>query len=265
MASLERLDFGPGSDSDLENEEEEDLNMFGFWKDGLVPMNADETAELLREAQEMNAMPLAMPNGKEDTQKTNGSNALNGVLKEEKKKKKKKAEKEEGVPDFDLEEPEFVPSKKTKSARPKPSSDALDIFGEPTALSSLDSEDKAARKKSLKFHTSRIEQTSARREKARGGAIGGDDDIPYREREKEKELRLKKETERRRRLDGEDLEDGESFGENDTKKKAKKRPREDDEDEAMDIDGYYELIKRQKKEAKRQKQAKYDSDKAAEK
>jgi len=239
MSSLERLDFGPNSDDEEGGEDDEGDDdgeeMFSFWKgDDLVDMEEDEYAELLREAREINGSPskegkAIRSNGVENVHAPSEEKKRKKDKKEKKEKKdkkEKKAEKEKDKkPVFDLEEPEFVPSGKSKGSK---SAKVQDItpFGEYTSLDTVDAMDKQARKKSLRFHTSRIESASSRREKIRGGAVGGDDDIPYRERDREKEARLKRETEKQRGKGGEDLEDVSM----DDVHISKKRPREEVEE-----------------------------------
>ncbi|KXN88204.1 hypothetical protein AN958_07663 [Leucoagaricus sp. SymC.cos] len=166
------------------------------------------------------------------------------------------------TPIFDLEEPEFAPPSKP-STRSRIHSDLDDAYGEATRLQSVDAADKSARKKSLRFHTSKIESTSARRQGARSQAMGGDDDIPYRERQKEKEARLLREAKNRiQRQGGEDLDDS-----GPPEHKPEKRRRNDDsdgEDNSDDPDGYYELVRKKTKESKEQKKAKYEATRATE-
>ena len=235
----------------------------------------DELTELLRDAQLQSPEPKDLDNTKEKAKKKKGKE---GKEEGRKKKKEKKLDKKtKGV--FDLVEPDFVPS----SSNPKPSASATQItdiplslsaYGESTALDPIDAEDKSARKRSLRFHTSKIESTAARRAHARNAASGGDDDIPYRERSKEREARLKREAEARLKKglpgqSGDDLEDVEmKGGDEDEKGKGKKRRREemeeDDNDSDAGGDGYYELVKRQKKDTKEKKKAEYEAEKAAE-
>ncbi|KIM43375.1 hypothetical protein M413DRAFT_444202 [Hebeloma cylindrosporum] len=159
------------------------------------------------------------------------------------------------APVFDLVEPEFV-SSKSSSARHRPVDDAFDAYGESTALHSVDAADKTARKKSLRFHTSKIESASARRQGARNQAAGGDDDIPYRERRKEKDARLVREAAIRAKnevgvpLDNEDPEP----------QAGQKRSRNDAEDGegAESPDDYYELVKKRSKEEKTKKKEEYE-------
>jgi U3 small nucleolar RNA-associated protein 3 len=177
-------------------------------------------------------------------------------------------------PVFDLEEPEFVPSKSSSSTRPHlatPSSS----YGEPTALDYADTEDKSARRKTLRFHTSRIESASRRRESARSGALGGDDDLPWRDMRREKQqakddLAAKQ---NRRGQGGDDLgdpdaPDSEQDNATHAAGKGKKRQRDDDDGkengEAEEgPDGYYELVKKQKREAKQEKKAAYEAQRAS--
>lgn len=73
---------------------------------------------------------------------------------------------------FDLVEPEFVPS--TRAGTRAGDNEKLDAYGEATALSMADDADKKSRKRSLRFHTSKIETSARRREEGReklGGAL----------------------------------------------------------------------------------------------
>lgn len=143
---------------------------------------------------------------------------------------------------FDLVEPEFKSSKGLSSLR---SDTAIaDAYGEATVLQEADAADKDVRKKSLRFHTSKIEGASARRQGARNAALGGDDDIPYRDRRKEKPVKHQR---------GADLDNEEP------EPKTKKEVVQDDEGESDGADGYYELIKRTSKERKEKKKAEYEA------
>ncbi|KAF8587581.1 hypothetical protein K439DRAFT_810748 [Ramaria rubella] len=164
---------------------------------------------------------------------------------------------------FDLIEPEFVPSKRTSS---RIDDNGVEAYGEATVLSMTDDADKKARKRSLRFHTNKIETSARRREEGRE-KLGGDDDIPYRERQKEKEARVRRELERKRGQGGDDL-DGEVDDEVGLEKvtaspASGKRKRLDANDHDVlsgeeDEDGYYELVKRAKKEKKEVKKREYD-------
>ncbi|KAF9013454.1 Sas10 C-terminal domain-containing protein [Cyathus striatus] len=201
-------------------------------------MDAEELADLLRDAEEAIKPPKA----------------------EKPPKKKRKSSKEEAnAPVFDLEEPEFMPARKSMSHSLV---DTSDTFGEASQLHQADAADKSSRKKSLRFHTSKIESTSAKRQGARNQASGGDDDIPYRERKKDREDRLAKEAKNRvKHQGGADLDDAEPV-----LRTAEKRRREDDsgdDDDENNAEGYYELVKKKSKEKKEQKKKEYGVAQAA--
>lgn len=249
LQTLEDLDFAV-IDSDDEDDEDEYTGMSiddiladgeKVWKfepdEGLDP---DELNDLLNDAQ----TPIVeAPRAKTE--------------KRPKKKRKTQAEAESRIvqPVFDLVEPEFV-SSKSPSTRHRTVDDTFDAYGESTALHSVDAADKTARKKSLRFHTSKIESASARRQGARNQAAGGDDDIPYRERRKEKDARLVKEAAIRAKnevgvpLDSEDPEP----------QAGQKRSRDNNEDDegGESPDDYYELVKKRSKEEKVKKKGEYE-------
>lgn len=182
------------------------------------------------------------------------------------KKRKTSKTKSTPAPAFDLVEPEFEPSRpSTSTLTGVPTSDA---YGDATTLTTTDIADKSARRHTLRFHTSRIESSAARRSGARA-ALGGDDDVPYRERDKQKDKREQKEREKRREggalgAGGEDLDDEEP----EPREKGKKRSREDGEGEeeaSMDVDaeGYYELVAKERKDRKEKKKKEHDEAKFA--
>lgn len=160
---------------------------------------------------------------------------------------------------FDLEEPTLpkagpskLPSSKSDKKRV---SKSFSGFGEATELDDTDIADKGVRRKALRFHTTKIENASARRQGARN-ALGGDDDVPYREKKKGKNSNLRKNL----GSGGDDL-DGE-----DPEPSMLKRAKQDavgDDDSMSDDDGYYALVKRQKKEERAAKKAKYEEEKEA--
>ncbi|KAJ7857693.1 Sas10 C-terminal domain-containing protein [Mycena olivaceomarginata] len=154
------------------------------------------------------------------------------------KKKRKTSTTSAPLPVFDLIEPEFTSS---TSAQHRPDS-STDAYGEATALQHADAADKSARRKSLRFHTSRIESASARRQGARSNAVGGDDDIPYRDTRKQQG----KVPQKLRGQGGEDLDESEPQA---------KIPDADTED----ADGYYELVNRKSKLKKELKKAEYEA------
>ncbi|KAH6911360.1 Sas10 C-terminal domain-containing protein [Coprinopsis sp. MPI-PUGE-AT-0042] len=177
-----------------------------------------------------------------------------------KKKRKVQKDSEPAKPIFDLEEPEFVPTKKKSSSR---TSADDDVYGEADFLQTADAADKSARKKTLQFHTSRIESASARRQSARNQAMGGDDDIPYRERQKQIALRAEQEAKKRlAQQGGEDLDDVEP------ELPSRKRIRDGDSDDGSTSEGgdsadeYYELVKKKSKQKKQKKKEEHEAARA---
>ena len=83
-----------------------------------------------------------------------------------------------------------LPIDNTQSASEEDDSD----FGEERYLTAQEAEEKAKRKKSLRFYTSQIAQKVNKRHNA-GRAAGGDNDVPYRERFKDRQARLTTEAE----------------------------------------------------------------------
>ena len=92
------------------------------------------------------------------------------------------------------------PTKKTSKASDLQQSGRLSAadddsdFGEETALAAHEAEEKAKRKKTLRFYTSQIAQKSNKRDTA-GRDAGGDMDLPHRERFKDRQARLNSEAE----------------------------------------------------------------------
>jgi U3 small nucleolar RNA-associated protein 3 len=188
------------------------------------------------------------------------------------KKKRKTSDDKNRQPIFDLVEPEFEAAPTSAKKRPAPAdTSSTDAFGEATFLQHVDATDKQARKKSLRFHVSRIESATARRQNARINAVGGDDDIPYRERRKEKEHRMEKERERKAGtlgMGGDDLDDVDPQI-TDASSRSKKRRRDvdvedDDDSNTAAAHGYYELVKRQAADKKSKKKIDYEEARAAE-
>ena len=238
LATLEDLDFAVSDSED--NEDDESVNMDDIladgeqvWrfddKEGLEP---NELAELLEDA---------------------SAKKLENRTQTPPKKKRKTTSQDHPQPVgpiFDLVEPQFVSS---KSSSHEPLAKDADAYGEMTALHFADLADKNVRKKSLRFHTSKIDSTSARRQGARNQALGGDDDLPYRQRKREKDAQLVKEAVKKvNNQGGDDLNDEDP----EPPRVGEKRSRQD-EDEA-DPDGYYELVKKKSKENKEKKKAEYE-------
>ncbi|KAF8964204.1 Sas10 C-terminal domain-containing protein [Flammula alnicola] len=250
LQTLEDLDFA-ASDSDSDDEDDFEDNSMGMddiladgeqvwgvdYEEGL---DSDELNDLLNDAKQPTESPKPQ--------------------KQKPPKKKRKTQVQEEIkmvtPVFDLVEPEFV-SSKPLSHRHHVGNDIVDAYGEAVALHSVDAADKTARKKSLRFHTSKIESASARRQGARNQMAGGDDDIPYRERKAEKEARLVKEAAiRAKNQVGAPLTDDDP-----EPQVGQKRSRTDDEDDegAESPDEYYELVKKKSKEEKIKKKEEYEA------
>jgi U3 small nucleolar RNA-associated protein 3 len=74
-------------------------------------------------------------------------------------------------------------------------------FGDETEMTAQERAEKARRRKTLRFYTSQIVQTSQRRGAA-GRDAGGDTDIPHRERWRDRQKRLAEEAEKRSKAKG---------------------------------------------------------------
>ncbi|KAI0632439.1 Sas10 C-terminal domain-containing protein [Trametes polyzona] len=299
LSTLEDLDFAASDDdeSDISGLSDSDLGS----EDGESAMDSDD---LMADAQALWAGNKLKKKGKgleqgelEDllrdahaamdvdaSDKPKKAKRKQKAAAEEPPKKKRKAadaRAEPVIPVFDLVEPELgepssssskLKSKAKAKASPSTIASADDVYGEASALDVADAADKQARKKSLRFHVARIESTAARRAGARAGAVGGDDDIPYRERKREKEARLAREVAKARdaAAAGADLDDADPEAEAEAAlgggKKAKKRRREESESgsDAEAEDGYYALVQRKSKEKKEKKKQEYEAARAAE-
>ncbi|KZT64929.1 hypothetical protein DAEQUDRAFT_677736 [Daedalea quercina L-15889] len=265
MSTLEDLDFGFSDDEDRGDElsqDEEDLkDAKALWlEEKLSRLEPDELRALLKEAD------LLTASNEQDESSAKRRPKASTQKSEEPPKKKRKISKGSAkstsvTPVFDLVEPE-LPQVQFAASTSRSGPSPTDVYGEATSLQAADAADKQARKKSLRFHAARVENTSARRQNARSNAMGGDDDIPYRARKKEKEARLAREAAKSRGQGGDDLDDAEP----EPRRRDKKRARDDDGDaeDGDSADGYYELVQRMSKERKEKKKAAYEAAKAAE-
>lgn len=242
LTTLEDLNLTEDDSEDEDEDEDDSMTWNDIMMDGEVIWNMnegldeDELRELLEDVESQKNLPKPQEPPK-------------------KKRKTSSTPAESTVPVFDLVEPEFSASKPS-SSRIRTASGVTDAYGEATSLQHADVADKTARKKSLRFHISKIESASARRQGARNQAAGGDDDLPYRERRKEKEARLAKEAAPKvKKQGGEDLDNTEP------EPKSEKQTEEQDyrDHESEEPDGYYELIKKKSKEKKDQKKAEYEA------
>ncbi|KAL8334707.1 hypothetical protein RB598_009114 [Gaeumannomyces tritici] len=132
-------------------------------------------------------------------------------------------------------------------------------FGDEDTLDARTAEDKAARKKSLRFYTSQIVQKAGKRAGA-GRDAGGDMDIPHRERLRDRQARLNAEAERRGQKSS---KHGEELGGDDDD--------DDDDQEALanevrdDEDGYYDMVAHGARQKKADKAARHEALQAANK
>jgi len=285
------------SDEDLElddEEEEEVFDLFNRTKGGKKKkprLESNELQELLRDAETDISDITPATNGAAFPGRKRKKSAKEPlpldqaeVISEPPKKKQKIDQDKDSrksakarVPVFDLVEPEFEYS----TSKPVPSSSVFDVadsFGEQTVLQSFDAADKKARKKSLRFHTSKIESGVTRRGKGVKNLMGGDDDIPYRERKKQKEIREARENAKKGKgLGGDDLSDGDpevgmdvdfaAFGDDFGRSELGRKRRLGDSGEGageLDPSQYYSLVERSAKEKKEKKKVEYDAAKAAE-
>lgn len=142
--------------------------------------------------------------------------------------------------------------KSKKSSRAVVEADDDSDFGEEESMDAKAAEEKAKRKKSLKFYTSQIAQKANKRADAGRGA-GGDEDLPYRERLRDRQARLNLEAEKRgKKLDeyGRGTALGGDSDDNDDQAAVADEVR-DDEDE------YYDMVAQTSKKRKDDKAAKY--------
>lgn len=260
VTTLEDLDFHLSeSDSGIGETEEEDSLVSDEEMDGSSgstlskryrkgsQLAFDDLAMLLREAEEA-AVSVK-------TQKKTKTTTLPRPPKEPPKKKRKISTAESATV-FDLEEPTYVPSKpRTSTLTPALGED--DAFGDAMVLGSADAADKKARRHTLRFHTSKIESASARRQFARL-SLGGDDDVPYRERRKEKEARAQREAQSGKHGQGGDDLNG-TEPESLVRATGKVNSDEGDESAEESVDGYYSLVQRQKREQRERKKLTYEA------
>ena len=272
--TLETLGVGQdvsGNDDDREGEEgewtdeaAEDGDLWSFIKK--KGLESGELAGLLEDAAVSTPTPSPSPSPPPSAF-ASSSKKPEPTQKARLKKKRKTSAAIQRGPVFDLLEPEYTrTSRKNKVVPVVDTVAATDPYGEVSALQHHDLSDKQARKKSLRFYVSRIESSASRRTNARTNALGGDDDIPYKERRKEREARLEKEKERRKEKGhlgggGDDLDDVDP--ETNKEEKNRKRKREmDDGDVEEDLNGavgYYDLVKQTTTAKKAQKMAEYEA------
>lgn len=276
--TLESLGVGQDvSDDDDDGEDEEDVLADEDGEDGdlwsLIKkkgLELGELADLLEDAAASTPSPSPSPPPLPSSKKPNPTKKEHAEKRPKNKKRKTPAadhnsdQRTHGLV-FDLVEPKFTrASRKDKVVPVVDTLASADPYGEVTALQYHDLADKRARKKSLRFYVSRIESSSSRRTNARTNALGGDDDIPYRERKKEREARLEKETERKKEkgrlgAGGDDLDDVDPEVSMEEKKRKRKRRLDDEDAEEDGANGYYDLVKQATTAKKARKKAEYEA------
>lgn len=262
-------------DEDDDELDEDDLGDFDdSWKE--AGLEEDELADLLADADGEDPYPdaiKAIPTKQSKSKaKANGAGDKKSKASREeaegKKKRVRKAKdgqsKESAKPIATfapLPEPAFYSSSsKNKSSRPISAAD--DTLGDATALLDADATDKERRTKSLRFHTSKIASTSARRAAARAQRSGGDDDVPYRDRQKARDAALRKNSAASQN-GGEDLDPSGGVEWSESEKKRAREVREDSpEVDDRSAGEYYDLVKRRKTEKQAEKEAAHEERRA---
>lgn len=175
-----------------------------------------------------------------------------------------------GIADLvNQEDHEELSTKKRRRINPQ-DIEHSDVYGEPTALTTSDSADKEAKRRSLKFHTGQIDARDARQAKA----LQGDVDIPYRDRERSRVAVANANANRAAKMNGAPMLstelDGGDWGEDDSR----------DWQDVMDASGearasanvgkdnddteYYDLIAHGRKAERRARKEQYDEQRASE-
>jgi U3 small nucleolar RNA-associated protein 3 len=259
---------GGMGDMDEDEDDEDEDDGFDFdeaWKG--AGLEEDELDDLLADAEDEDMSSdeveaLVVKPKKVKKSKTKGDES-GKKTKSKKSKDKEVVSEPEPTPIASftpLAEPAFKSSKSKKSHSLSADDDTL---GDATSLLDADASDKERRTKSLRFHTSKIASTSNRRAAARAQRLGGDEDVPYRDRQKARDAALRKNS--GGQDGGEDL-DGTEWTESD--KKRAREVRDEAGDDLGDGDGegvddgageYYDLVKRRKTEKIEEKEAAHEA------
>jgi U3 small nucleolar RNA-associated protein 3 len=270
LAKMREEGMGEDDEDELDGiQEMEDDDFEDFddsWKG--AGLDEDELAGLLADAGEDENMSeeeevAPVKAKKVKTKSTKEDKKAKTKTAEDGKKKRVRKVKEpapEPIANFTpLAEPSFYSSKKSKSPRTLSADD--DTLGDATSLLDADASDKERRTKSLRFHTSKIASTSNRRAAARQQRLGGDEDVPYRDRQKARDAALRKNSSAAAQDGGEDLDGGE-WSESDKKRAREVRDEVGEDDAGGDDDGageYYDLVKRRKTEKIEEKEAAHEA------
>lgn len=317
----------PSTNGGLSQDDMDEMQMLsqgsgGSEDEDLGDLDEDELADLMADADDSsgkeNAAPVKAKKGAKQKRRSKDDDGDEDAdhTEEAKPKQKKKATKKEagkkkvkkpepvaplaaGLADLDDEPALQVKLKKKgsagSSAAKNPfavSADATKFddatFGELSELSSIESAERAARKRSLQFHASAIESKALQRAKAAKERQSGDADIPYRDRERSRAgveaTKAAREAKLQQQLNGGmgkdialDGQDG--WGDADEKdwrdvmgqpmesSSGSRRPGGDDHDDDDDHDDaadYYDLVTSSRKRARAEAKAEYDDARNAE-
>ncbi|PWN24765.1 hypothetical protein BDZ90DRAFT_282092 [Jaminaea rosea] len=165
-------------------------------------------------------------------------------------------------------------SRGSASRKSKPTLiDDGDAYGEATSLTASELADKAAKKKSLRFYTGQMDAKEARRGQAARDRMGGDADIPYRDRERSRQGVEQAKAAREGKTNGkaDAALDGEDWGEGDSRDWREVMGQKGASDAGTtagaagddDDDDYYDLITSSRREAKRAKKESHDAERDA--
>lgn len=199
------------------------------------------------------AIDMIQPNGEQTTKKSRKERLRDASIEEAARARKERIKAaEDGLADLQ----DLVPNSSTKRAKKSkktyPAIEDDSDFGEEESLSSKALEEKAQKKKSLRFYTSQIAQKSNRRADA-GRDAGGDADLPYRERLRDRQARLNAEAEKRgKKLDsyGRGAALGDDSGDEAEDAQTAAAVRDDEDD-------YYDMVAQTASKKKSDKAEKY--------
>lgn len=142
-----------------------------------------------------------------------------------------------------LDEPRFLSNQSAIWSR-RETADQISYYGDPISMEQFDEEDKCSRKKSLRFHAAKIDNMRPRHGDARHSR-GGDDDITYPIRG------VRGSSASRPEINGSSL--------NIAGSKRQREHSPDSSNREMELDVYYDLVKRKKRALKDKVKEAYDA------
>ena len=166
--------------------------------------------------------------------------------------------------------PELIKKKPTKTSKKqatekKKEKDDGSDFGDEDGLTAHEAEEKARKKRSLRFYTSQIAQKTNKRSAA-GRDAGGDQDLPYRERIKDRQARLNAEAEKRGRQPATAREQlGNDSGDEEDRRVAaqlrgeKLSSSKNDASSGSDDEDYYDMVAARRQQRKAEKQSRAEA------